>query len=141
AAGDLYNALASEPSAFVIVDGFFDQVPSVWHKEVLFALSRGVPVYGASSLGALRAAELHAFGMEGVGEIFEDYRDGVIDDDDEVAVVHGDASVGFQCLSEAMVNLRDGLQRACTAGIIAEPTRGRLEAAAKARFYAERSWD
>ena len=53
AAGDLYNALASEPSAFVIVDGFFDQVPSVWHKEVLFALSRGVPVYGASSLGAL----------------------------------------------------------------------------------------
>ena len=32
--------------------------------EVLYALANGVRVFGASSMGALRAAELHAFGME-----------------------------------------------------------------------------
>jgi hypothetical protein len=40
-------------------------------------------------MGALRAAELHTFGMVGVGRVFEGYRDGVYEDDDEVAVVHG----------------------------------------------------
>lgn len=39
----------------------------------------------------LRAAELHSFGMEGVGRILESYRDGILTDDDEVALVHGPA--------------------------------------------------
>ena len=34
------------------------------------------------------AAELAAFGMQGVGAIFAAYRDGALEDDDEVAVVH-----------------------------------------------------
>ena len=45
-------------------------------------------------MGALRAAELHAFGMRGVGRIFEAFRDGELEDDDEVAVVHGPAEPG-----------------------------------------------
>jgi len=139
--GDVYNVMQRNPTAIVIIDGYFDQVPSVWHKEILFALSSGVPVLGASSLGALRGAELHAFGMTGMGDIFEAYRDGEIEDDDEVAVVHGPAESGYACLSEAMVNLRDGLARACQAGAISAVTRTRLEAAAKARFYAHRSWE
>ena len=50
-----------------LVDGVFERVPAVWHKEILFALSEGVHVYGAASMGALRAAELDTFGMRGVG--------------------------------------------------------------------------
>ena len=57
---------------------------------------------GAGSIGALRAAELEAFGMVGEGRIFEAYRSGVLEpydtpfeDDDEVAVVHAPAELGY----------------------------------------------
>ncbi len=140
AAGDLRAIVDEKPHAVAIIDGFFQTVPSVWHKEILYALSRGVPVFGASSMGALRAAELHPFGMVGVGRVFELYRDGALEDDDEVAVAHAPASLGHRPLSEAMVNLRDGLERAAKVGVIREATCAALVAAQKARFFSERSW-
>src|SRR4051794_1463402 len=79
-AGDVYLAVKDGAMVIGIIDGFFEQVPAVWHKEVLYALSKGVHVFGAASMGALRAAELHPFGMIGVGRIFEAYRDGVLED-------------------------------------------------------------
>jgi hypothetical protein len=112
AMGDIYAALARKPDVIGLIDGMFEQVPAVWHKEILFALSSGVPVYGAASMGALRAAELHAFGMRGVGSIFEAYASGDLEDDDEVAVAHRPADGGFSPVSEAMVNIRFGLERA-----------------------------
>ena len=138
--GDVYDILKLKPAAIAIIDGYFDQTPSVWHKEILLALSRGVRVFGSSSMGALRAAELHVFGMEGVGAIFRAFRDGVLNDDDEVAVVHADASSDFRVMSDAMVNLRAGLRTACDRGLLSEATRARLEGLAKDRFYAERTW-
>ena len=63
-------------------------------------------------MGALRAAELHTFGMRGVGRIFEAFRDGEVEDDDEVAVVHGPAELGYLVLSEPMFNIRATLARA-----------------------------
>lgn len=139
-AGDVWQAVEDGAQVIGVVDGYFDQVPSVGHKEVLYALSRGVHVFGASSMGALRAAELHTFGMVGVGRTFEWYRDGVLEDDDEVAVVHAPAEHGWRPHSEAMVNLRDGLDRAVAVGVFAAPIAAALVAAAKARFYPERSW-
>ena len=66
--GDLSTALErSRPAAILIVDGEFSQNLSVWHKEILHALHLGVRVIGVSSMGALRAAELDRFGMEGSG--------------------------------------------------------------------------
>src|SRR5262245_23975176 len=82
--GDVWALMHRRPMALVIIDGFFEQKPAVWHKEILYALSQGVHVYGSSSMGALRAAELHTFGMIGVGEVFEAFRDGHLEDDDEV---------------------------------------------------------
>lgn len=55
----------------LIVDGLFFQQPSVRHKELLTLMADGVRVVGSSSMGALRAAELHPFGMEGYGWVFE----------------------------------------------------------------------
>ena len=49
--------------------------------------------------------------MEGVGTIFESYRDGILEDDDEVAIVHGPAEAGFLAGSEAMVNIRQTLRK------------------------------
>jgi hypothetical protein len=61
--GDVLRAALRRPRAIALVDGVFERVPAVWHKEILFALSEGIHVYGAASMGALRAAELDAFGM------------------------------------------------------------------------------
>jgi hypothetical protein len=80
--GDFYRYLCGPRRTLVLIDGFFHAQPSVWQREVLAALAEGFRVLGASSMGALRAAELHRFGMIGHGTIFEWYRDGTIDGDD-----------------------------------------------------------
>ncbi|MGH6943971.1 MAG: TfuA-like protein, partial [Geminicoccaceae bacterium] len=141
AQGDVFRALAMRPRAIGIVDGYFEGVPSVWHKEILFAMAEGVHVFGSASMGALRAAELHAFGMQGVGRIFEAYRDGVLEDDDEVAVLHGPPEAGFVALSEPMVNIRATLERARQEGLVGHETCEALIARAKATFYQERGFD
>lgn len=138
--GDVYRAAKSAPDAIAIIDGYFEGVPSVWHKEILWALSQGIPVYGASSMGALRAAELHPFGMQGVGEIFEAFRDGVYEDDDEVAVLHAPAELGYRPLSLAMVNARATIRAAEETTVIGPVTAAALEDIAKSVFYARRDW-
>jgi hypothetical protein len=139
--GDVYRLVRDErPHVIGIVDGLFDSVPAVVHKEILYAMSRGVWVLGAASMGALRAAELWQFGMEGVGRIFEQYRSGEWEDDDEVAVVHGTAEVGFRAMSVAMATIRFALAEALDRDIISPHTADLLTRAAKERFYADRSW-
>jgi hypothetical protein len=140
AMGDVLRAVSDGAQCIAIVDGVFERVPSVWHKEILFALSRGIPVYGASSMGALRAVECHAFGMIGVGRVFESFRDGVLEDDDEVAVAHASAEHGYRCLSDAMVNIREAVRDATARGILSNESAGRLLGDAKRRFYADRHW-
>jgi hypothetical protein len=147
--GDVYRVARSlRPDAIGILDGYFFHVPSVWHKEILWAMAMGIPVYGAASMGALRAAELAQFGMVGIGRIFEAYRDGVLEpfdepfeDDDEVAVLHGPPELGHRALSEALVNIRCTLARATAEGVIDATTRHRLIRAGKALFYQERSYE
>jgi len=140
AEGDIYRAACRHPQAIGIIDGYFERVPSVRHKEILWAMSRGIHVFGAASMGALRAAELAPFGMEGVGVIFEAYRDGRLEDDDEVAVAHGGAEFGYRAGSEAMVDIRHTLGCATAAGIISTDARDLIEAAAKAIFYPGRNY-
>src|SRR5713226_10363052 len=112
AEGDVYRAARGRPQVIGIIDGYFERVPAVWHKEILWAMSQGIHVFGSASMGALRAAELADFGMEGVGAIFEMYRDGILEDDDEVAVAHGTDEFRFRAGSEAMVDIRCTLARA-----------------------------
>ena len=124
-----------------IVDGYFERMAAVWHKELLLALERGIAVYGAASMGALRAAELAPFGMIGVGRIFAAYRRGELVADDEVAVAHLPAEYGFRATSDALVDVRFTLAAAVRAGAIAARTRDRLIELGRARFYRERTWD
>ena len=141
AQGDVYRVAQGRPAAIGIIDGYFEGVLSVWHKELLWAMAEGIHVFGSASMGALRAAELHAFGMVGVGRIFEAYRDGELEDDDEVAVIHGPSETGYLALSEAMVNIRRTLEEAAAEGVIAPATRDRLVRIAKELFYHERTYD
>ncbi|TMJ43028.1 MAG: hypothetical protein E6G89_02470 [Alphaproteobacteria bacterium] len=112
AMGDIYRAARQRPRAIGIIDGDFEGAPSVWHKEILWAMAEGIEVFGASSMGALRAAELANFGMCGIGEIFAAYVAGRLEDDDEVAVEHGPAEMNYITLSEPLVNIRATIDRA-----------------------------
>ena len=136
--GDVYRVMGGRPTAIGIIDGYFESVPSVWHKEILWAMSQGVHVFGSASMGALRAAELEPFGMVGVGAVFEAYRDGVLEDDDEVALIHGPAEDGYRAGSEAMVNIRATLDWAAKEGIVGAETAAILQLTSKELFYAER---
>ena len=138
--GELYRAALTRPAAIGVVDGYFEIVPTVWHKEILWAMAHGIHVYGAASSGALRAAELAAFGMKGVGRIYKAFRDGALQDDDEVAVLHGPAELGFPAVTDAMVDIRATIAAAAEDGILAAPLALRLTAIAKSLFYKERTY-
>jgi hypothetical protein len=79
--------------------------------------------------------------MRGIGRIFEAYRDGELEDDDEVAVIHGPPETGYVALSEAMVNIRASLAQAEAEGVIEAASRDALAALAKGLFYHDRSYD
>ncbi|MEW6498386.1 MAG: TfuA-like protein [Cyanobacteriota bacterium] len=138
--GDVYRAAMKRPRAIGIIDGYFNQVPAVWHKEILWAIAQGIPVFGSASMGALRAAELAPFGMQGVGKIFEAYRDGILEDDDEVALAHAPADFGYRPLSEAMINIRTTLAAAEIANVISSTTKVSLGQTAKSLFYPDRNY-
>lgn len=145
--GDVVRAIAQhDPEVILIIDGYFEQVPSVWHKEILWALQQGRTVAGAASMGALRAAELAQFGMIGVGRIFEAYASGrfepfedPFEDDDEVAVLHGPAETGYAA-TEAMVDIRATLAAARSDGVVSTAEMTAIAATAKAQFYKRRTW-
>src|SRR5437879_4210760 len=133
--GDIYLAALSGPAIIGIIDGYFEIVPTVWHKEILWAMDQGIHVYGGASIGALRAAELADFGMIGIGQVYEQYRAGRLMDDDEVAVLHGPEEVGYVQVTEAMVNIRATVDRAGQLGVIDLDVAVALVRIAKSYFY------
>jgi hypothetical protein len=139
--GEVYEAALARPAIIGIIDGYFEVTPTVWHKEILWAMAQGIHVYGSASIGALRAAELRHFGMVGIGRIFAAYRDGILTDDDEVAVLHGPEEVGYPAITEAMVNIRATLDYAVAEGILSLSLAARLSEIGKMLFYKHRGWD
>ncbi len=134
------------PTSIALIDGYFDQVPSVWHKEILFALHHGIKVAGAASMGALRAAELGSFGMMGIGRVFEAYATGrfspfelTFEDDDEVAVAHGPAETGYAS-TVAMVDIRATLASAVEQHVLSIAEAEAMAAVAKSLFYKDRTY-
>lgn len=121
----------------VIIDGEFTQNLSVSPKEILRLLDNGTPVWGAASMGALRAAELHKFGMCGLGWIFNAYRSGHVIADDEVAVSYSPDSMAP--LTVPLINVRYWLERLRAAGELDGVLARRILARARHVFYAERT--
>ena len=114
--GDLLAAVHDGATIIGLIDGVFHQESAVAHREILTAIKKGVRVVGASSMGALRAAEMDTLGMVGIGEIYRMYKSGELESDDEVALVF-DPSSGL-ALSEPLINIRFTLKRAREEGII-----------------------
>ena len=138
--GDVWRVLQARPRAIALIDGVFESQPSVWHREIVDAIEAGVPVLGASSMGALRAAELRELGMRGAGRIYRWYRDGAIEDDSEVALLHAGAEHGYRPLTVPLVNVRWAAQSARRRGVLRPAEARALVEAAAATFYQERTW-
>lgn len=139
--GDLYLAALQRPRLIGVVDGYFETMPTVWHKEILWALAHGIHVYGAASIGALRASELADFGMTGIGFVYRQYRSGGLTDDDEVAVLHGPGEVDYVTVTEAMVNVRSTVDCALQSGIVGQNAATVLLSTAKSTFYKDRTYE
>jgi hypothetical protein len=76
--------------------------------------------------------------MHGVGAIYRAYAEGALEDDDEVAVAHGDAEQGFRPFSDAMVDIRATLEAARAEGIVTAEAAAAMISGAKATFYPRR---
>ena len=136
--GDAAAAAQDGARLIVIIDGVFFQDEAVAHKELLGVLKAGVKVFGASSMGALRACELEPFGMTGIGKIFEWYRSGKIVADDEVGMLF-DPETGA-ALSVPMVNMRASFEKAKEAGVLTADEERALLKACKGIYYPERTY-
>jgi hypothetical protein len=141
ALGSVYRAMERGYRRIAIIDGFFGNTPSVWHKEILFALSKGVEVSGAASTGALRASELAPYGMRGIGNIYRLYRRASIADDDEVCVTHAIAEMDFMPLSEPMISIRYTLRDLRRRAHIARDEETKIAAELKAAHFSERTME
>jgi hypothetical protein len=89
-------------------------------------------------MGALRASELDTHGMIGVGKVYEWYRDGVIESDDEVAVSTNPDT--FEPISAPLVNIRETLKAALYSGLINEKEHDGLLELAINTYYQDRSY-
>ena len=135
---DIQKAVKKGYNVIGIIDGIFFDKTAVAHKEIIKAIKSGVVVVGGCSMGALRASELDTYGMIGVGNVYEWYRDGVIEADDEVAVATNPDT--FEPVSNPMVNIRETLNAACDGGIINGDIRDSLMNIAKRTYYTERTY-
>ena len=137
--GDVARAVEDGATIIGLIDGHFEQVASVWHKEILHALSEGVTVLGAASMGALRAAECAAFGMLPIGVIAHRYLSGELDDDAAVALVNGPAELGYLPLSEAMVDAEATVHNMLALQLISADEATALLSSARRLFFKQRT--
>jgi TfuA protein len=138
--GSIDNVVAElAPTAIGIIDGQFFQGLSISPKEILRALDAGIRVFGASSMGALRAVELAPFGMTGVGEIYRLYAEGILDSDDEVAMVYNGDTLAP--LSVPLVNMRLALRAAVGQGLATADFAELVIDAASALYYPDRTYN
>lgn len=130
--GDVYRLIGSDVDTLVLIDGFFHGATPVWPRELLAAMKSGIRVFGAASMGAMRAAELCLHGMIGLGTVFRWYESGEIDGDDEAALLHAGPEQGYAAISMPLVNLRYNLREASARGVLLADAAAALVAAMKA---------
>jgi TfuA protein len=129
---------AEPPSAVGIVDGRFLQDLAVSPKEVLRALDSGMAVFGASSIGALRAVECAPYGAIGIGRIYEMFASGELEADDEVALTYD--SDTLRATSEPLVNIRVAMEYAVSNGVLSAAAAELVVGTAKGLYFPDRSY-
>lgn len=137
--GDVFKAAKEGASIIGLIDGVFFQDSAVAHKEILHVLEMKTKVIGSSSMGALRASELYPYGMEGVGEIYRLYMNGILVSDDEVALIFD--PVSFDPLSEPLINIRDNIREAEEKMIIEAGAGEKILESALSLYFPDRTYE
>lgn len=126
-----------EPGTIVgLIDGLFAQTLAISPGELREAIDSGVAVYGAASMGALRAAEVPA--VIGLGRVFEMYRSGVIERDDEVAVLLDPLT--HRAVTVPLVNVRFAVERLVRTGTLNHVDGRAIVDACASLHYTERTY-
>lgn len=105
--GDISQIMTqyATPGTLILADGVFHSTLSVGHAEIRSALQSGWIVWGVSSMGAIRAAEMAHLGMRGHGRVYQMFADDGDFADDEVCLLHAPMAPYFP-LSEPLVHMR-----------------------------------
>jgi hypothetical protein len=140
--GDLIKLIMSldeKETVVGLIDGYFllDYPPTPIEVYQLIVRPNTV-VIGSSSIGALRAVELEKFGMIGIGKIFQLFKLGKLDADDEVAVTFSQDSYRLQ--SEAMVDIRYNLYLSLKRGFVDKETKDAIAKVAKSIYFPFRTY-
>lgn len=137
--GDILESIVESPDVIGIIDGVFHQQPAVSHREILEALNKGIVVVGGSSMGALRASELDELGMVGIGYVYQQYKTGAVESDDDVAVILNPRT--HEQLSDSLISMDYNLKKARDAGIISDIELEKLLEVSKSIFYPKRTYE
>lgn len=129
--GDVWKHIRADTAAMVIIDCIYGDGPSVWHREILSAIEAGITIFGAGGIGALRAAEMSAMGMSGVGSVYQRLKNGLFDADDEVL----SGPDGF-----ALVTLRIALEKITADAVLTQEEAEQMTAYTRNIFFARRTW-
>ncbi len=138
--GDFINLnLLTERRDIVLIDGVFLQEYPPSPIEVFQVIKNtNFKVYGAASIGALRAVELEKFGMKGIGKIFGFFKQNIINSDDEIAVTFDS---NYNLLSEAMIDIRYNIFLSWKLGIIDKETKQMMVNLAKRLYFPFRTYE
>ncbi|BCK58157.1 TfuA-like protein [Nocardia wallacei] len=127
-----------EPSTIVIVDGLFYSAPAVGHVEIREALEAGWSVWGLSSMGAIRAAEMQLLGMRGFGRVFDRYASDPEFTDDEVTLLH-EEEPPYRPFSEPLVHIREFLGHMVSTNFLEADDAAAVIDKMKRRWFGDRS--
>lgn len=144
--GDVFAAARDQPQTIVLLDGYYFNgcdytVPAVKSQELLLVLKSGIRVIGAASMGALYAAQLIQSGVIGVGQVFDWFRDGIIQGPDEVVVLHLPQEFDYQLITVALVEVRYALQQLVSDRVLSSTDGQSLIQAIKDLPFTERRLD
>ena len=137
--GDL-EALRAEtrPGYVLLIDGVFGASMAATPTECRHLLEDGWGLWGASSIGALRAAELWSIGMVGIGEVYLQFRLDPVPSDGDVAVAYHPDS--HEELTVSVVQLR-ALARALAIGGFDAALVDTMFDVGSEIYWCERTWE
>jgi ribosomal protein S12 methylthiotransferase accessory factor len=136
ARGDVERAARTYDDV-LLIDGVFhhDLAPS---PKECYTATRFARMYGASSMGALRAVECAPYGFTPLGIIARWFSCGAVDGDDEVAVLAHPQT--HEALSVPLVNVRYALRALRRSGAISADEEADAVARARDVYYMDRTW-
>jgi hypothetical protein len=138
--GDIQRFMAGRvpDMHLAIVDGIFHTYPAVGHVEIRSAIRSGWSIWGLSSMGAIRAAEMRDIGMKGFGEVYRQYVEDPTFDDDEVALLHAEEPP-YSPITEPLIHVRSLVSEMLELGKLTSVQATRVIERLKNRWFGERT--